>query len=277
MNPHVWNNRLQKFIDNPKAVIPFLRKRLYYNFVADRELVHYKDFRYLNYTDTLSTAITEHKSLVRFGDELFDMIEGIGLYFGGWRQRYHPMLAGRLKQVISSDDPHLLICFNPEFILMTKAQFQVAGISEQYQFWTNSKMFLKDYFKPNVLYGSALCFHPRYNTAIDYRALHTFFSSHHVIIVTSNTKRFKDISLGITTQFVEAPQSDAWDAYDFIYKEVQESITRISVPSEKVLVLVSMGSAAKILVYDLMKTGYTAWDTGQFFDLAATEIRNLAV
>ena len=44
----------------------------------------------------------------------------------------------------------------------------------------------------------------------------------------------------------------------------------------EILILISMGSAAKVLVYDLMKLNYTAWDTGQFFDLAFKEIKNLS-
>jgi hypothetical protein len=272
----VWKNRFQKFLDNPRAIVPFFKKRFYYNFIADNQLPHYTDFTYLNYADTIATAIRENRSLIRFGDELFDMIEGIGLYFNDWHQSYRPALAARLQEIISSDDPHVLLCFNPEFILMNKKGFRTAGIPEQYHFWTNSKMFLKDYYHPEVTYGSALCFHPRYNTAIDYAALATFFSTRSIIIVTSRTERFKDMQLGASTTFIEAPQSNAWDEYDRIHQEVRGMAEQLSATSAEPLVLISMGTAAKVLAYDLMKEGVVAWDTGQFFDLAASKIREIS-
>lgn len=268
---HVWKNRAQKFLDYPPALIPFLKKRLYYDFVADRYLPAYRDFRYLGYQETIDAAIEGNLSIVRFGDELFDMLQGIGLYFNGWRQKYTPSLAKRLKEVISSTDPRLLICFNPELILMNRQEFRDAGIPEQYHFWTNSKVFLKNYVHPEVVYGSALCFHPRYNSTIDYEKLATFFSKKHILIVTSGTERFTGMNLGLTTRFIEAPKSDAWQKYATLHQLVREELSRIN-HHEESLILISMGSAAKVLVYDLMKEGYTVWDTGQFFDLAAKNI-----
>ncbi|HRH55592.1 MAG TPA: GT-D fold domain-containing glycosyltransferase [Candidatus Paceibacterota bacterium] len=269
----IWNNRVQKFLDNPVALIPFLKKRLYYDFIADRYLPAYKDFTYVGYQETIDRAIEGNMSLVRFGDELFDMIHGIGLYFGDWRQRYRPELARRLEEVISSKDPRLLICFNPELILKTKREFIEAGIGEQYQFWTNSKVYLKDYYHPDVVYGSALCFHPRYNTDINYKKLNSYFRTKHIVVVTSGTERFKDLSLGKTTTLIEAPKSDAWDHYSSILEKVRNQALSFKVAPAEILILVSMGSAAKVLAYDLMLEGYVAWDTGQFFDLAAKEIR----
>lgn len=272
---YIWKNRLSKFIDNPMAVWPFLKKRLYFNLVADRYLKYYDTFKFLGYNETIDAAIDGNRSIVRFGDELFDMLQGIGLYFGNWRQRYRPELARRLKEVISSEDARLLICFNPELILKTKKEFREMGIPKEYQFWTNSRVFLKDYYHPHVVYGSALCFHPRYNPDIDFKKLGAYFSSKDVIIVTTATERFKDLSLGKTTAFIEAPASDAWDEYGRMYGAVMAHIEENRLSRQDVLVLISMGSAAKVMVFDLMKDGYVAWDTGQFFDLAAKRIKEL--
>lgn len=272
---YVWKNRFQKFLDNPKAVIPFFKKRLFYNFIADSQIKYYRDFKYLNYEDTLNYIIDNNKSIVRFGDELFDMLQGIGLYYGNWRQRYDKRLAKRLREIISSKNPDMLICFNPELILKTKKEFIKEGIGEQYQFWTNSKMFLKDYYYKDVTYGSALCFNPRYNQNIKYSKLKDFFSTKNIIIITSNTERFQNIRLGKTNNLIEAPASDAWQEYDGIKKELLDLIERKNFTKEDTLTLVSMGSAAKVLVYDLTLMGYVAWDTGQFFDLATKGINQL--
>lgn len=272
----VWKNRLQKFFDNPRAILPFLKKRMYYSFVADSQLKHYKDFKYLDYNQTIDYVIHRNASIVRFGDELFDMLQGIGLYYGTWRQRYDNQLAGKLKEIISSQNPKLLVCFNPEFILHDKAWFREQGIPEQYHFWTNAKMHLKNYYHKDNMYGSALCFTPRYNKQIPYEKLKKFFESKNIIIVTSQIERFKNIKLGRTTFFIEAPGSDAWQSYEKIKGEVLSLMKDEKLPKEGTLTLVSMGSAAKVLVYDLTLAGYTAWDTGQFFDLAFQEIKKIS-
>ncbi|MFH1188277.1 MAG: GT-D fold domain-containing glycosyltransferase [bacterium] len=271
----IWKNRLQKFLDNPKALLPFLKKRLHYNRIADKQLPYYKDFKFFDYEHTIDDIITHNKSIVRFGDELFDMLQGIGLYYGNWRQKYSPDLAKRLREVISSRDPRILVCFNPEFILKTKEDFEREGIPEQYQFWTNSKIFLKDYYHKDVIYGSALCFTPRYNTRLDFQKLKYFFLKKHIIILTSGIERFRDVALGRTTELLEAPASDAWQKYDMIKESLLSLIGTKGVSKNEILVLVSMGSAAKVLVFDLTQLGYTAWDTGQFFDLAFREIKKI--
>ncbi len=270
-----WGDRLQKFIDNPRAIIPFSKKYLYYNFIADKQLKYYEDFKYLSYEETLDTIIDNDRSIVRFGDELFDMIQGIGLYYGNWRQRYDPLLAKRMKQVISSKNPKLLVCFNPEFILKTKEEFKKEGIENQYQFWTNSKIFLKNFYHKDVIYGSALCFTPKYNTTINYKKLQEYFLTKHIIIITSLVSRFNSMNLGITTTFIEAPQSDAWQNYNEIKEMLEEMLKELHRTKGNTLILVSMGSAAKVLVYDMTLAGYTAWDTGQFFDLAFKEIEKI--
>lgn len=272
----VWKNRLGKFIDNPKAVFPFLKKRLYYNRIADSMLPHYKDFHYLNYEDTMNTVLDKNVSIVRFGDELFDMLQGIGLYYGNWRQKYDKKLADRMKEVISSKDPRLLVCFNPELILKTKKQFEEMGIPEQWHFWTNSKIFLKDYYHTDVMYGSALSFTPRYNPHIPFKRLGDFFKTKDIVIVTSNISRFEGMNLGKTTSFIEAPASDAWQQYDLIYNKLLALLKEKNFSKENTLIMISMGSAAKVLTYDMtIKHDYRAWDTGQFFDLAFKEIQKL--
>ena len=82
------------------------------------------------------------------------------------------------------------------------------------------------------------------------------------------------MELGATTTFIEAPGSDAWQSYDDIHKKLITALQHHH-NKEDSLILVSMGSAAKVLVYDMSLLGYTAWDTGQFFDLAFTEIQKM--
>ncbi len=266
----VWKMRAQKFLDNPIALIPFLQKHLYFRWVSDSYIQEYKNVQFLNYEETLEEILINNRSIVRFGDELFDMLLGIGLYFNGWRQKYHPDLAKRLKEVISTTDDRLLICFNPELIFKTKKEMSLLGIEDQHQFWTNSRVYLRRYIQPSRVYGSALSFHERYNTKLPYQKIISHLQGKHLIIVTSNTARFAGKTIGLTTEYVEGPASDAWEEYDSLLARVLELAGKF--PREKVLIMSSLGSASKVMVYDLTKSGYVAWDTGQFFDFAISKL-----
>lgn len=266
----IWRNRIRKFLDNPWAVFPFLRKYFYYNFIGDSYIKSYQDFKFLTYDETLEEILTNNKSIVRFGDEVFDMIMGIGLYFNDWRQRYHSALAERLKEVLGSNNPNLLICFNPELILMNKKEFTKQGIPEQHHFWTHSRIYLKEYLKSDGVYGRALSFHDRYNPTLNYELIIDHLKMKHLIIVTSNTKRFNNQKFGLTTDYIDAPKSDAWDSYS----DILDNVRMVASQYEKrdVLIMASLGPTAKVLALDLTNEGYTVWDTGQFFDLALKKI-----
>lgn len=265
-----WRNRLNKFRDNPRAIIPFLKKQFYFRWVSDRYIPLYKGIRFLSYAETMEEILTKNKSIVRFGDEAFDMLLGIGLYFNDWRQQYDATLATRLKEVLRSADDRLLVCFNPELVFKTKAEMDALGIGWQHQFWTHSRVYLKDYIHFDRTYGSALSFHERYNTALPYDRIIEHLRQKHLIIVASNTARFGGRRFGLTTDYVEGPASDAWESYEQILAEVK----RVGAKYEKgkTLIMTALGPTSKVMVYDLTKEGYIAWDTGQFFDLALNKI-----
>lgn len=267
----IWKNRLKKFRDYPPAIFPFLRKYLYYNRIADSYIPHYKDVKFLSYEETINEILHKNKSIVRFGDDVFDLLLGIGLYFNNWRQSYSPTLVARLKEVLSSSNPNLLVCFNPEFILKTKEEFLLDGIEKQHHFWTHSKVFLKDYINSGQTYGSALSFHERYNQDIPYDDLVGHLKTKHLVIVASNTARFNNQKLGLTTTYIEALGSDAWSQYDDLMNRINGCLD--SLPKDQTLIMTSLGPTSKVMVYDLANAGYTAWDTGQFFDLALKRLK----
>jgi hypothetical protein len=234
----VWKNRLNKFLDHPPAVVPFLKKYTYYNFVADSYLHYYKDVTFLDYKETINYLIKSNASFVRFGDEAFDMVQGIGLYFNSWQQKYSPSLGDRYKQVLGSSQSRLLVGFNPELIFMSKKEFAEKGIPEQYQYWVNSKVFLKDYLNPGQTYGSALSFQERYNSDIDYVAIVKYFRTKHLVVVSSKIDRFKSAQVGLTTNYIEGPGSDAWSQYENLLTQVQQ--VAFAYPKEDTLILSSL-------------------------------------
>jgi len=269
-----WKKRVHKFLDYPPAILPFFKKKLYLDFVSDKYIDDYKDYNFLNYEETINDIIQNNKSLVRFGDELIDMMQGIGLYYDDWHQKYDKRLASRLEKVIRSDDPRMLIGLHWQFFTKTKEELKKEGIPPT--IWTNSKVFLRKYLNKGQAYGAALCFQPSFNTELDFQKVISYFKTKHIIIVTASTERFSHIELGKTTNFVECPRNDAWQHYDDIFKKSLKLVEEKGYEKAEVLFLISLASAAKVFVYDLLKHDYQGWDTGQFFDRAYNQIKEYA-
>jgi len=268
-----WKNRLHKFIDYPPAIVPFLLKHFYLNYIADKYLPLYKDFKFLNYQDTIDEIIDKQKSIIRFGDEAIDMTLGIGLYYDNWHQKYEKKLAERYKEVLAASHPRLLVGLHWEFFTKTKKQLEEINIPAQ--IWTHSKVYLHKYLDKSNVYGAALAFQPKYNQHIDYEKVRDYFKTKHIVIVTGRIERFKHIKLGKTTDLLPCPTNDVWSMYDKLYADILQLVKNKGYDKKDTLFLISLACTAKVMVYDLTLEGYQAWDTGQFFDLAFREIENI--
>jgi hypothetical protein len=269
-------NRFAKFFDNPKALFTFILKKIYYNHVADLNLKKFKDFHHLSNEDTLSYILDNNKSLIRFGDGSFDIIFGFSIYFNGWRQKYDKSLARKLREIMQSKNDDILLCFVTDFILKPKKWFIERNEKTAYYSWVLSKILLPTLYRNDVTYGNSLCFYPQYNHNIDYAKLKKYFDTKDILIVASNIEKFKNVKLGKSTHFVEAPSSDAWQKYDEIKKNLLDTISSLRLQKENTLILISLAETAKVLVYEVTLLGYRAWDTGQFFDQASKEIQTLS-
>lgn len=273
---NILKNRIQKFIDNPGAIFYFLRRVAYDQFTADRNTPFYKKLHFLTPEETFNYIIDNNVSVVRFGDGEFGLMRGAGVYFNDWHQRFNKGLKQGLFTILSSPQKNLLICLPGQFLSKTKLELEREGRGNEFKFWINGKIILKNLAAKDTTYGNSFAFYLSINTSTNYNKLKSFLQKRDVIIITSNTARFKDVRLGKTTNFIEAPKSDAWEHLKEVERSFFETITAQQLHKEDILVMVSMGPAAKVFAYDLAKQGYVVWDAGQFFDLAHKEIEKLS-
>jgi len=272
----MWQKRLYKFLDNPFVLLAYVRTHFIYPQIADRESKDYDEYNFLDSQETIKQIIEEKQSLIRVGDGTFGYLNGHSIYFQNWYFRYNRSFARKLKEVlIQGQDEKILFCYPHTFVRKDRQTYKKEGIENEWQIWVATKVLMKRFLRKEKVYGDALCFHPRYNLGIDFPAIKKYLDTKHVIIITTNIERFKDIRLGMSTTLIEGPANDAWRAYERLEKEALETITTQGFKTEEVLFMISAAEAAKVMVYDLTKAGYTAWDTGQFFDLAAQEIAAL--
>lgn len=175
----------------------------------------------------------------------------------------------------NGQDANILFCYTYPFIKKTKAEFVAEGIGNEWRIWVPSKVMLGNFLRRDKIYGDAMCFHPKYNPNIDFAGIKNYLDDKHIIIITSNTERFKDIKLGRSVTLIEGPSSDAWRVYETLEQQAHKIINTSDWKTDEVLIMISAAEAAKVMVYDFAMAGYTAWDTGQFFDMAAKEIAQL--
>lgn len=270
MSPSLLSQRYKKFLENPSAFFYFIKKNTYDIFICDNYVHFYKGINFLTPEETFNHIIDRNCSLVRFGDGEFAYIHGAGVYFNDWHQTYNKDLQQGLLRVLSSQSSSLLICLPGTYLTKTKEE-----LHGEYVFWIHAKMILHKYLNSKQVYGSSFTFYPTINTNLDYVKLKKYFEGKHIIIITSNTSRFETIKLGITTHLIESPKSNSWSDLPNLKATLFKMVTDNNLPKEKILVMVSMGPAAKVMVYDLAQEGFTAWDAGQFFDVAYKNIKEL--
>lgn len=272
----MWKQRFKKFIDNPILVFTFLRTRLYWRLIADDRSKDYARYQFLSGPETIAAITVTDRSIIRAGDGTFGYLLGSSIYFNNWQFRYNRAFAKKLEVVMKDgQDSNILFCYPHTFAKKTKAEFTAEGIGLERRIWVPLKVMLKKFLRSDKTYGDAVCFHPKYNPNIDFAAIKNYLDTKHIIIITSNIERFADIKLGKSTTLIEGPSSDAWQVYEELTQKGLKAVQEQNLPQPDVLFMISAAEAAKVMVYDLTNLGYTAWDTGQFFDLAAKEIAAL--
>ncbi len=272
----MWSQRFKKFLDNPILVFTFLRTKLYWKFIADSRIREYANYKFLSGPQTIAAITQTDRSIIRVGEGTFGYLLGSSIYFNNWHFRYDRAFAQKLEAVMKGgQDNNILFCYPHTFVKKTKTEFVCEGIGLEWRIWVPLKVMLKSFLRTDKTYGDAVCFHPRYNPNINFQAIKNYLDTKHIVIITSNIERFSDIKLGKSTTFISGPSSDAWQVYAELTQKGLVVVKEKNIPAEEVLFMISAAEAAKVMVYDLTKLGYIAWDTGQFFDLAAKEIATL--
>jgi glycosyltransferase family protein len=215
--------------------------------------------------ETLDKIIRDKCSISRFGDGEFSCMNYSRISFHDPSED----LAERLKEVLSSDLPDLLIglpdCFGSLDCYVPYAR----------KFWrkymSKKRQMTYSYLNMNRVYYNA--FFNRYYLSFNgtdeyYRTCCTYFKKlkeiwkdRHVILFES-----KEARLGVANDLLDGaksisriifcPVKNAFDKYDQILSAFDEV-------SSDVLILAALGPTATVLAYDLCKEGYQTIDIGQ--------------
>jgi glycosyltransferase family protein len=216
-------------------------------------------FKVLTPTETLDAICRYNLSVIRFGDGEMSLIEKDSLGF----QEQNDQLSLRLKGIIQSKIPNLLICipniwghlenFNRNYFW-----FSLHHIFKYKKSW--SKLLSKE-----QIYGDAFISRPylSYKNTTEagsvFQKLFSLWRDKEIILIEGDKSR-----LGVGNDMFDkaksvsrilCPSENAYSKYEEIKKET------LKIPKDK-LVLLSLGPTAKVLAYDLFMLGYRVLDIG---------------
>ncbi|MBL7106987.1 MAG: DUF1792 domain-containing protein [Phycisphaerae bacterium] len=214
--------------------------------------------------ETLDRIIKNKCSLTRFGDGEF------GIMFGS-RICYHDRnskLASRLKQVLASEYPNLLIGLPPCFGSLDDF---IPATTDFWRRWMNKKReMVYSYLDMNRVYHNAFlnrCYLNYHKTEENYISCGRYFGKikkiweDRDVIICESQKAGLGVGDGLfedaksISRILFCPAKNAFDRYG-------EILSAFDGFDSDVLILLALGPTATVLTYDLCKKGYQTIDIG---------------
>jgi glycosyltransferase family protein len=209
--------------------------------------------------ETADYLVTNSCSMIRFGDGEISLIDGDNLAF----QPFNKDLSDKLVSIIKSNDPNLLICI--------PGIWEKLDNQKKYAYWFNMHHLYryghiwKSLLTYDRVYGDTnitrpyLAFIDSSHSGTVFNKLFSLWDKADVVLIEGEKSRlgvgndmFKHVtSLGR----ILCPPENAYSKY----AEIKEEVLKIS---KDKLLLISLGPTAKVLAYDLFKSGYRVLDIG---------------
>ncbi len=214
--------------------------------------------------ETIRQIVEEKKSMARFGDGEFAIMQGIKRHEF---QKNDDMLAERLKEVLESNLPNLIIGIADNYGDISRFTDEAAhGIRMHMS--REMRNYLDDILDKGRVYADAYItrfyalFRDNKTDAPKKRIsmLRTIWENRHVITVEGSKT-----GLGVGNDLFEnassfhriiCPAINSFDAYEDILKNCVEF------GDKDTLFLIALGPTAGVLAYDLTKNGFQALDIG---------------
>lgn len=220
------------------------------------------DISVMSIDETLDELLKTEKSLIRFGDGEFNIMNGYNIAF----QEYNEELARGMKEILlTANQEEMLLCM-PEVFKTFKGEFPLDYNSEI--FWKKELDRYADFFKEycqSKIYGSAFISRPYiYNkdkscAQSQFEKIKQLFEGEELLIVEGATSRSgvgNDLFDGAKSiKRIICPSHNAFDKIQEIKEEILEH-------SEGRLILLMLGPTAKVLAYQLSQLGHRALDFG---------------
>lgn len=238
-------------------------KRVYRHFESKKYLTggYEHKLSILNTNETLELLEKEQFSFLRYGDGEIAIMQGKSIPF----QEYNPELAQKLKEMLRDNEKEIRIGI-PYYYMhpldslndFTKKFARALPVQRKFLCRNCSR---------NITYiDTALTqvyqTYKEYDFENYYERMQNLLRDRDITVVCGEgvLERLECKALDVchSVNYIYAPSMNAYTKYDDILRQILST-------DKKRLVCVVLGPTAKILVSDLAKAGYQAWDMGHYF------------
>ena len=208
---------------------------------------------------TLKLLLEQPKSFARFGDGEVALIRGESISF----QEYDPKLADAMMEIIGSDSDDLYVGINYGYFHTSRHM----NLFNRKFYMLNIKP-VRDFLLKNCNCNRtyiAAGFNQMYMISDDgdleqyYSQIKNLFKDRDLVIFAGkgifDSLDYDVFELAASKEYVWGPNKNAFSQYDEIFEKA------LTYGKDKTLCFI-LGPASKVLVYNLAKLGYTAWDIG---------------
>lgn len=203
--------------------------------------------------ESVFELLHSNKSICRFGDGEIMVMLNEDLCF----QKANPLLAERLKEILSSNDDDILIAIIPLCLSMNDFYYR--------NFWGKNKSYMisflhddKTYFHTGLTFPYMSGFGEEEVKDI-YSMLRQIWDKKKIVVIAGervlNKIKHNVFDNAETIEYIKAPTTNAFDEYEAIFDNAKKY-------DKDHIFLISLGPTATVLAYDLAKLGYRALDVG---------------
>lgn len=244
-------NKIMAF---PKRVYRHCEKRKYLSGAYENKL------HVLNTDETLSALEKEIFSFLRFGDGEIAIANGQGIPF----QEANAGLANRLRELLSVQEEGLKVGI-PYYYMHPIQNMNAFVQNFAYALGKQRKYLLANCSKTNNYIDTCLTqvyqTYADYDFDVYYARMQKLLEGKDVTVICGegvlDKLQYKALDVCNSVEYLYGPSMNAYSAYDKLLEQAKKI-------DKNRLVLVILGPTAKVLVYDLYKAGYTAWDIGHY-------------
>lgn len=222
--------------------------------------------------ETIYELINTNKSIARFGDGEFILIQGHSIGF----QDTSPLLAARLKQILQSNDEKIMIGIPYAFFFYNENFHDF--VKHFFKTWvaTNRSNILK-LLNLNIQYADTTCsqMYAQYeNFDFDkyFELTKTIWKDKDITMVCGEST-FNNVTNNIfdcakSIEYLYCPSKNAFRAYE----EILDKAKKID---KNRLIVIVLGPTATVLAFDLAQAGHRALDLGHIAKDYQTFIHNV--
>lgn len=248
------NKYIKKIINYPKRIYRNIESRYYRNggYIGRLSV--------LSPTETIDKLLQTNYCFCRFGDGEIAIMKGEKIAF----QSADKELARRLLEILCCDDEKLLVGISYFYLNPVDG---VNGFTSNFLncLQMQRKFLLKNCNRNRTYIDAAITQmyqnYNEYDFSTHFARLQKLFAGKKVTLICGENVlkdiRYNALEVCEDVQYIYGPAKNAYEKYD----ELLENALKVD---EERIILVILGPAAKVLIYDLYKNGRTAWDIGHY-------------